>query len=56
MLFKYLTGTAIGNFQSGLILSQFGGLLMIFMAFIAGGKMDEGAEGIFSSLLGSYVC
>ena len=43
MLFKYLTGTAIGNLQAGLILSQFGGLLMIFMAFIAGGKMDEGS-------------
>ena len=51
MLFKFLTGKEIGHFQTGLILSQFGGLLMIFMAFIAGDKMDEnGARYIFAGI------
>jgi hypothetical protein len=31
MLFKFLTGKEIGPLQTGLILSQVGGLLMIFM-------------------------
>ena len=51
MLFKFLTGNSISNLQSGLILSQFGGLLMIFMAFMAGDKMDEGgARYVFVSV------
>ena len=51
MLFKFLTGTEIDHLQTGLILSQFGGLLMIFMAFIAGDKMDEnGARYIFAGI------
>ena len=51
MLFKFLTGKEIGHFQTGLILSQFGGLLMIFMAFIAGDKMDEnGARYMFAGI------
>jgi hypothetical protein len=31
MLFKFLTGKEIGHLQTGLILSQIGGLLLIFM-------------------------
>ena len=51
MLFKFLVGSPINNLQSGLILSQFGGLLMIFMAFIAGDKMDEnGARYMFAGI------
>ena len=51
MLFKFLTGKEIEHLQTGLILSQFGGLLMIFMAFIAGDKMDEnGARYIFAGI------
>ena len=30
MLFKFLTGTEIGHLQTGLILSQIGGLLLVF--------------------------
>jgi hypothetical protein len=30
MLFKFLTGKEIGHLQTGLILSQMGGLLMLF--------------------------
>ena len=30
MLFKFLTGKEIGHLQTGLILSQVGGLLLIF--------------------------
>jgi len=30
MLFKFLTGTEIGHLQTGLILSQIGGLLLLF--------------------------
>lgn len=47
MLFKFLIGNSIGNLQTGLILSQFGGLLMIFMAFMAGDKMDERGVRLF---------
>jgi hypothetical protein len=51
VLFKFLVGSPINNLQSGLILSQFGGLLMIFMAFIAGDKMDEnGARYMFAGI------
>ena len=51
MLFKFLIGSPIGNLQTGLILAQFGGLLMIFMAFIAGDKMDEnGARYMFAGI------
>jgi len=32
MLFKFLTGKEIGHGQTGLILSQVGGLLVIFMS------------------------
>ena len=34
MFFKFLIGKEIGPLQTGLILSQVGGLLMIFMAFM----------------------
>ena len=34
MLFKFLTGKEIGPLQTGLILSQVGGLIMIFMALM----------------------
>ena len=34
MLFKFLTGKEIGPLQTGLILSQVGGLFMIFMALM----------------------
>ena len=34
MLFKFLTGKEIGPLQTGLILSQVGGLFMVFMAFM----------------------
>ena len=34
MLFKFLTGKEMGALQTGLILSQVGGLFMIFMAFM----------------------
>ena len=51
MIFKFLVGSPINNLQAGLILSQFGGLLMIFMAFIAGDKMDEnGARYMFAGI------
>ncbi len=51
MIFKFLVGSSINNLQAGLILSQFGGLLMIFMAFIAGDKMDEnGARYMFAGI------
>ena len=33
MLFKVLTGTEIGHLQTGLILSQIGGLLLVFTGF-----------------------
>ena len=33
MLFKFLTGTEIGHLQTGLILSQIGGLLLVFTGF-----------------------
>ena len=33
MLFKFLTGKEIGNLQTGLILSQVGGLLMVLFIF-----------------------
>jgi len=32
MLFKFLTGKELGHVQTGLILSQVGGLLVIFMS------------------------
>ena len=34
LLFKFLTGKEIGPLQTGLILSQVGGLFMIFMALM----------------------
>ena len=34
MLFKFLTGKELGPLQTGLILSQVGGLFMIFMALM----------------------
>ena len=34
MLFKFLTGKEIGHLQTGLILSQVGGIIMIFMALM----------------------
>ncbi len=55
MLFKFLTGNSVGNLQAGLILSQFGGLLMIFMAFMVGDEMDKGGARYILSVLGSYV-
>jgi len=33
MLFKFLIGTEIGHLQTGLILSQIGGLLLVFTGF-----------------------
>lgn len=51
MLFKYLTGNAISNLQAGLILSQFGGLLMVFMVFMVGDEMGEGgARYLFAAI------
>ena len=41
MLFKYLIGNSINNLHAGLILSQFGGLLMIFMALGVIGADEE---------------
>ena len=35
MLFKFLTGKEIGHLQTGLILSQVGGIIMIFMGLMA---------------------
>ena len=35
MLFKFLTGKEIGYLQTGLILSQVGGLILIFMGLMA---------------------
>ena len=34
MLFKFLTGKEIGHLQTGLILSQVGGLILIFMGLM----------------------
>ena len=34
MLFKFLTGKEIGHLQTGLILSQVGGIIMIFMGLM----------------------
>ena len=34
MLFKFLTGKEIGHLQTGLILSQVGGIILIFMGLI----------------------
>ena len=34
MLFKFLTGKEIGHLQTGLILSQFGGFLIVFTALL----------------------
>jgi|TARA_B100000586_G_C19969975_1_gene367394 hypothetical protein len=50
MLFKFLTGKEIDNLQAGLILSQFGGLLMIFMAFYDGDEMDRADFYVFAGI------
>ena len=34
MLFKFLTGKEIGHLQTGLILSQVGGIILIFMGLM----------------------
>ena len=51
MLFKYLIGNSINNLHAGLILSQFGGLLMIFMALGVIGA-DEGAAVYVFAIIG----
>ena len=51
MLFKYLIGNSINNLHAGLILSQFGGLLMIFMALGVIGS-DEGAAVYVFAIIG----
>ena len=48
MLFKFLTGNSIGNLHAGLILSQFGGLLMIFMALGVVGSDEVAAMYVFA--------
>ena len=34
MLFKFLTGKEIGHLQTGLILSQIGGIILVFMGLM----------------------
>ena len=48
MLFKFLIGNSIGNLHAGLILSQFGGLLMIFMALGVVGSDEVAAMYVFA--------
>jgi len=41
MLFKFLTGKEIGHLQTGLILSQVGGLLLVFIGLVVLLPMSE---------------
>ena len=48
MLFKFLTGKEIGHLQTGLILSQIGGLILIFMGLMVllPSRMFDGVDEI----------
>ena len=48
MLFKFLTGKKIGHLQTGLILSQIGGLILIFMGLMVllPSRMFDGVDEI----------
>lgn len=45
MLFKFLTGQELGHLQTGLILSQLGGFLLIFTALLFMSSADSGTSG-----------
>ena len=59
MLFKFLTGTEIGHLQTGLILSQIGGLLLVFTSLFlllpsSEVKVDGGAP-VFILLVVGFI-
>ena len=56
MLFKFLTGKEIGPLQTGLILSQVGGLVMIFIVLNAVGLGDHPTAALLVGTMLAVAC